>query len=78
LFQDIEVPTSQSEECVEEDSILKVNAGLVDILSVIEEWVKSSPEPTDDDVDYMLDFLNRLLAVKKIDKLAAVLRTIKM
>jgi DNA repair protein REV1 C-terminal domain len=58
--------------------VLRVNARLEDVLALVRDWVENEAEPTEVDIGMMLDFLNRLLEVKKLDKLQAVLQTMKM
>jgi len=67
-----------SSESEDEELVLRVNARLEDVLALVRDWVENEPEPTQIDIGMVLDFLNRLLEVKKLDKLQAVLQTIKM
>lgn len=67
-----------SSESEDEDMLLRVNASLDDILSLVRDWVDSAPEPAEADVSSMLDFMTRLLKVKKLSNLQAVLQTLKM
>jgi hypothetical protein len=67
-----------SSESEDEELVLRVNARLEDVLALVRDWVENEPEPTQIDIGIVLDFLNRLLEVKKLDKLQAVLQTIKM
>lgn len=67
-----------SSESEDEDMLLRVNASLDDILYLVRDWVESAPEPAEADVSSMLDFMTRLLKVKKLSKLQAVLQTLKM
>jgi hypothetical protein len=74
----IQNAVDSSSESEDEELVLRVNARLEDILALVRDWIENEPKPTEVDVGMMLDFCNRLLGVKKLDKLQAVLQTIKM
>jgi len=63
---------------VEEEGILSANAKLEELVVVVKEWVQSAQQPSQMDVEMMLDFFKKLLKVKKIDTVHALLRTIKL
>ncbi|XP_059476188.1 DNA repair protein REV1 [Neocloeon triangulifer] len=62
----------------EDDSILRIDMQSDELHTLVKEWVKSAPEPLDQDFEMMQDFLERLLVAGKIFQVEAVLRILKL
>ncbi|XP_065342179.1 DNA repair protein Rev1 isoform X1 [Cloeon dipterum] len=71
------VPEVKVEE-EKDEGPLQVSMKVEDLLPLIKEWVKSSAEPVEQDTELMIQFLEKLLLSGKVDKIAAVLRTLKL